>query len=195
MKRILLVINIASLLNDRWPSETHHDAKPRFDYESGNNYVVWNRPGMEAFVDWLFEKFDVAVWSSAFRSNHMPMLEPTFGERRLVFAWSQEECTVVRMGGDAQDLIQKPLARVHEYFPRRQHVLMVDTEADAVMPNPEHSFVSPEPWTFTQVDDRGLEANGELRSFLHEMWEEHQQLGEAFTVAGFLLRRPLLPVA
>lgn len=88
----------------------------------GNNWT-WLRPDMEEFLDFIFTRFTVAVWSSAWSKNVDLLCDFIFGIRRseLLFEWDQTKCTKISPHPDPKEvtkpLFAKDLQRVWKEYP------------------------------------------------------------------------------
>ncbi|KAJ0817625.1 putative FCP1 domain, HAD superfamily protein [Helianthus annuus] len=95
-KKKLLVLPIGGFLvhraHRRRPKTIPRNRKP--DFCSGN-FMIYKRPFCEEFLKFCFERFEVAIWSSAMEHNIGEVLTNVMGElkSKLLFTWDQDECT------------------------------------------------------------------------------------------------------
>jgi TFIIF-interacting CTD phosphatase-like protein len=60
------------------------------------NFLVSERPHLSEFLDFVFERFDVAVWSSAQKHNVDALVDTVLASHHksaLVFVWHNAMCT------------------------------------------------------------------------------------------------------
>lgn len=101
------------------------DGKARFKW-------VYFRPGMREFFVWLFDRFDVGVWTSHSRQNADALAEVVFTEKqreRLVFVMCGDDCLWKPNYRGC-----KPLRRVWDAYPEygRQNTVIVDDSDDKI---------------------------------------------------------------
>lgn len=96
------------------------------DFEVGP-YVVYRRPGAEAFIRAMSAHFELAVWTSSTRLYAEPVVAALFPADIVPsFVWSRERCTR-RFDPDAHDFEwAKNLDKVKRLGYRLERVLMVD---------------------------------------------------------------------
>ena len=112
-------------------------------------FHVYNRPGLQAFITMLMERFVVGVWSSARQHNLRGLVRHIFGayEERLAFAWGQEACTYAGTTADNKPLFLKELGRVWaepafaSFGP--YNTLLVDDDAYKAARNPPNTAIHP----------------------------------------------------
>lgn len=103
----------------------------------GGKFWTWRRPHLNAFLDYCFANFTVAVWSSARGENVKDLVDFVFEEdqkRRLLFLWDQSHCTTLSaLRADAQRVDAKPqffkeLAHVWTAYPQynEDNTILVD---------------------------------------------------------------------
>ena len=57
-------------------------------------YFVYKRPGLDTFVEFAFNQFKVALWTSSSRNYANGAISAIFQDpERLEFAWARERCT------------------------------------------------------------------------------------------------------
>lgn len=74
----------------------HRKKMLKFKYEMMQNFfIIFERPGLQQFLDFLFNNFNVAVWTAAtkdyalFVVNHFILVKPN---RKLDFIFHAEHC-------------------------------------------------------------------------------------------------------
>lgn len=114
-------------LNSTLVFSTHHpEPGMRSDVKLGAGKSVWERPGVRGFMKWVFERFDVAVWSSHMEHNALPIVEWLFTPEqrsRLLFVWCRTQCEKNEQGWGTT----KPLAKVRKEFAHAQ-IYLIDDE-------------------------------------------------------------------
>lgn len=140
------------------------------DFVLGNFYC-YKRHGIEEFLDWVHEHYDVAVWSSAIPRNTLPMVEKIWGcrMRDLKFIFTQLECTCDNPKAKIKPIFFKELSMVWRVFPLYDstNTLLIDDSPEKVLMNPP--FTSIHPRTMT-MDDRGID---------HKLWDYLKKLHES----------------
>ena len=116
-------------------------------------HMTWIRPGWESARDDLFNRYEVAVWSSCKRENLNLLLDFLFGDYKdkLLFAWDQSECVI---DGNSvkrpnQPNLTKPLSKVWERFLAYgpHNTKIVDDSMEKIRCNPPNCVILVEPWT------------------------------------------------
>lgn len=107
-----------------------------------NDFFVWKRPHVESFLDWLLERFSVAIWSSAMQHNVEALIEWTLGKERrgrLAFEWDQSRCPQEKHPTHShKPLFLKPLQDVWTQYPtwNESNTLLVDDSPLKAKRNP-----------------------------------------------------------
>lgn len=133
----------------------------------GKHYT-WKRPHLDEFLQYAFEHFEVAVWSSAWRENVDKLCEFVFTpEQRalLLFEWDQTNCDCVEPHPDPAEtkpLYEKPLQKVWKHFPKydESNTIIFDDSPLKMRNNPPACVFQPSSWIVTQVNDRELSPDG-----------------------------------
>lgn len=116
----------------------------------------FGRPHLDSFLDFLFDSFDVAVWSSAMQRNVTKLIDYAFGaERRnmLVCELDQGSCPQEKHPDPKakKPLFLKPLScvwKAHPQYNESNTLLIDDTPAKAGR-NPLNLLYSPAEWTIS----------------------------------------------
>ncbi|MCL7052106.1 hypothetical protein MKW94_029340 [Papaver nudicaule] len=145
---------------------------------------ITKRPHYYEFLEFCFERFHVAIWSSRLRSNLDPVLDDLMGDMKkdLLFCWDSSHCTDT--GHHTLENSNKPLVlkelrilwNQHEpHLPWRKGVfnetntLLLDDSPCKSLLNPPHTAIFPFPYTQEKVNDNLLGPMGELRLYLKEL--------------------------
>jgi len=139
------------------------------------HYLCWTRPHYQDFLEFIFEHFDVLVWSSAQMKNVEALVNaimPQFKDR-LVDKFDQTHCTTAGKHPDTQfrPLFIKELRQVwdkHSHYSHETTLLVDDSKFKAVL-NPKHTAIHPKEWTRHHKTCRELAKGGTLRKFLEEL--------------------------
>lgn len=135
----------------------------------GRHYT-WKRPHLASFLEYAFEHFDVAVWSSAWKQNVDRLCEFVFTKEqreRLVFEWDQSQCEEVIPHPDPTEtkpLYEKPLSRVWKEYPQYNstNTLIFDDSPLKMRHNPPECVYAPSSWTVMFPHDDALSCDGEI---------------------------------
>ena len=158
----LLILDMNKLLVARAYKRTlddgseHANLKPYLESATllGEHYT-WKRPHLDRFLDWAFENFEVAVWSSAWAKNVDLLCDHVFGEQRrkkLLFEWDQTHCTQVMPHPDGvthgRPLYRKDLTEVWKAFPQynSSSTLIVDDCKHKTAANWDINVLIVDPW-------------------------------------------------
>jgi hypothetical protein len=141
-RKPLLILDMNNVLVYRAFAPTQAQEKPEsvpFNDQAtllGGKFYTWKRPHLDTFLDYCFNNFTVAVWSSALGRNVNDLVDFVFGEERkskLLFVWDQSHCDAVvndtSNSGDAnaysKPLFKKPLAKVWAAYPELRSLLQL----------------------------------------------------------------------
>ncbi|GFP96567.1 hypothetical protein PHJA_001800800, partial [Phtheirospermum japonicum] len=137
---------------------------------------VFKRPFCTEFLKFFFERFDVALWSSAREHNIEGVLSSITGGTRskLVFIWGQEECTESGyqcLHKEEKPLFLKELKDIweHKYYKGQYsatNTLLIDDEPHTPLLNLPNTAIFPQPYKKHDRHDTLLGPNGELRKYL-----------------------------
>ena len=124
------------------------------------NKYVYFRPYMREFFDFVFENFDVAVWTSHIRPNASALVKLAFGamyEKELKFIYARDECIV----GEGHTS-QKPLQRIWKQFRQydNTNTFIVDDSTEKLLPEQRCNHILIETYTAdpeSQAVDNGLQ--------------------------------------
>ncbi len=149
-KRVLIVLDLNGVLLHRMFSREALNCPP--PQHSVGNFHVWVRPGVDEFLDFVFEHFDVAVWSSARRYNIEPLVSLIFKDRPLVFVWDQSFC--LKDGFlDEKPLFLKQMSTIEHFFPHYSgRVLLIDDDPLKMRLNAPGTSIHPPSWDVWSKD-------------------------------------------
>lgn len=213
-KKTLVVLDLNGILvlrlhQNKIPETTNPEIVESSKKVKGN-FHIWRRPHLDSFLEFLFQHFEVAVWTSAMSHNMQPILDIVFENlphlrERLVFQWGQEQCKAIpipnmKVSSDSlmtavhdekcknkwqEKLFLKTLSRICEEFPEytERSVLFIDDSPEKMVENPHFSFFVPTSFTIQSVDkpDNSLSLDGEIQKFLRKF----HQSSSTTTIADF----------
>ncbi|CAL1392248.1 unnamed protein product [Linum trigynum] len=156
------------------------------------------RPGYLDFLNFCYQRFEVAVWSSRTRKNINILIDYLFGDMKssLLFCWDLSHCTTTQfktLENKHKPLVFKELTKVWNkedpqlpwekgYF-NESNTLLVDDSPYKALLNPINSGIHPHPYSYEDLNDNSLGADGDLRVYL-------EQLSEAVNVQKFVETNP-----
>ena len=125
----------------------------------GGRFWTWKRPHLNAFLDYCFANFTVAVWSSARGESVKDLVDFVFSndqKQQLLFLWDQSHCTTLSpLRADAQRVDVKPqffkeLAHVWAAYPQynEDNTILVDDSEQKMSRNPCKTWGLIKAWTF-----------------------------------------------
>ena len=162
--RILLVFDLNGTLMFRSKhfSEKLINVKNIF---SINSLKVMLRPEIESFCEFIFDNFDVAVWTSAMAHNAKKLVNetskicPSFNQENLKFIYSRDKCTVTKWIGEeyekrkavsrngyVKDLASKDLETVWKEFSTEygpENTILIDDSSEKIV-QPKNHILIPE---------------------------------------------------
>ena len=199
----LIIVDLNGLLlYRRMAKDKGSQPPPRPADRRAGAFDVWLRPHAASFLEFLLQRFHVAIWSSAQRQNITPLLELLSGggtplEQRCAFVWSQQECTDTgekHPENRHRPLFLKDFARVfdapaHAGLYTSTTTLLLDDDAYKARNNPSHTCICPAPYSGETEDQEvlgGLGPRAELRRWLG-------RLALADSVPAFVAGHPWPP--
>lgn len=95
-----------------------------------NNFNCYLRPNLEIFLNYVFDKYDVAVWTSATLINTTPLIQHIFGDRNLKFIFTRENCSNVKEIGDYSSI--KDLSKItdYNYIYNLNNIIVIEDSTD-----------------------------------------------------------------
>lgn len=130
----------------------------------GKHWVVL-RPGCMEFLDALFARFQVGIWSTALLKNVMAMIRclETNAKKKYPFfmIWGQEQChrhatkTIYRPDKMGVEALYKPLKYVWSQFGElceRTRTILIDDSPYKACPNPIENCIFPNPFDVNHLD-------------------------------------------
>lgn len=156
-ERILLVLDLDETLI--YATETPLERAPDFIIQ---DYSVYRRPGLDAFLARCDARYDLAVWSSASDLYVKAVVERIFADPSLLqFVWGRSRATLRRAGpGEDGSWLDpwdhshylKPLAKVRRAGWPLERVLIVDDTPQKCVRNYGNA-IYPRPYEGQEDDD------------------------------------------
>lgn len=142
----------------------------RDNSEIVGKFRIWKRPGCDSFLDFLFSKFEVAVFSSITRPNIEMTVKYIFGEKisQLKFIYNQNNCVKISKLVDNEDVNKrditfcKNLQIVWNAFPEynENNTLIIDDSPEKMVYNPSQAYFIAETWSPAKENDTSLSPGG-----------------------------------
>lgn len=133
-------------------------------------FRIWKRPGCDSFLDFLFSKFEVAVFSSITRPNIEMTVKYIFGEKvsQLKFIYNQNNCVKISKLADNEKenkrdiTFCKNLQIVWNAFPEynENNTLIIDDSPEKMVYNPSQAYFIAETWSPAKENDTSLSPGG-----------------------------------
>lgn len=128
----LIVIDLNGVLVDREYIKGCVENRPENLYEGYRHigqFAMWKRKGIDELFDFLFENYDVAIWSSVKSYNLKQILDFLNIKGKLLFTWCQDQCDAykseVTPGGF---IFKKDIEKIHQMYPEYpiSSILLID---------------------------------------------------------------------
>ncbi|OWM83724.1 uncharacterized protein LOC116203989 [Punica granatum] len=179
-RKKLLILDLNGLLVDVVPS---FRGRRKPDMLLSGKYV-FKRPFIKDFLQFCFERFAVAIWSSRTKKNIDLLINFLFGDSRekLVFCWHQSQCTQTKfttIENKDKPLVLKELRRVWEKLEpalpwekgeyNESNTLLLDDSPYKALRNPENTAIFPYSYQHNMRGDNSLGPGGDLRVYLENI--------------------------
>ena len=80
----------------KWTKQNKDKAK-NFDFHKLDNlYVIFERPNVQIFLDYLFENFNVSIWSAGTRDYVLYIIQKVLNKRKLDYVFFSYHCDIVK---------------------------------------------------------------------------------------------------
>ncbi len=178
-KHYLLILDLNGVLVSREFLGSKNPDGPQFQTgERIGAFWGWKRPGLDEFLDFIFEHFHVAIWSSVMKKNIDQLAEFALGSERyakLLFVFDQTYCHPEVNPDDAKKpLFLKNLTEVWKKFPEHgpDTTIIVDDNEKKLKNNPADNCFIVNTWGPSVVDDTTFQKGSELYEYLHYLISE-----------------------
>ncbi|KAK2359568.1 putative FCP1 proteiny domain-containing protein [Trifolium repens] len=181
LKKKLLVLDVNGILADvvsaPFPKKIERDATIK-------NKALFKRPFCSEFLNFCFERFDVAVWSSRLQENVNRIVSCLMGDlsQKLIFCWNISQCTTTNINtleDKCKKLVFKDLRKIWDkYDPdlpwekgyyNESNTLLLDDSPYKGLLNPPYNSVYPYSFDCQNQRDRALGPKGNLRKYLDRL--------------------------
>lgn len=90
-------------------------------------YFVYRRPFLKEFLEFCFENFEVAVWTSSTRNYAEIIVENIFEtHQRISFVWACERCTICFDMEERDYYLEKKMRKIRKLGYALESVIVVD---------------------------------------------------------------------
>ncbi len=121
LERKLLILDLDETLI--YATEENLEREPDFRVAQ---YSVYKRPFVESFLDFCFEHFDVAVWTSSTTNYAKEIIKNIFDSKhKMSFIWARSRCTV-RFDEEREQVYEKKITKVRRRGYDLKLVIVVD---------------------------------------------------------------------
>ena len=118
----LLILDLDETLCYATEERLERDA----DFTVGQ-YFVYRRPFLDEFLEFCFENFEVAVWTSSTRNYAVRVIENIFGAKHEIsFFWARERCTMSFDMEEREYYMQKKMHKIRRSGYDLKSVIVVD---------------------------------------------------------------------
>ncbi|XP_026385305.1 uncharacterized protein LOC113280912 [Papaver somniferum] len=142
--------------------------------------ALFKRPFCDDFLKFLFQNFNVGVWSSRTKRNVDSVVDFVMGDmkKNLLFCWDQYHCTDTgysTLENRQKLLVLKELKKLWNKHDRslpwekgaydESNTILLDDSPYKALRNPPHTAIFP-PYRFEDAGDKSLGPGGDLRVYL-----------------------------
>ncbi|WJX80795.1 hypothetical protein P8452_63749 [Trifolium repens] len=143
--------------------------------------ALFIRPFYHEFLNFCFERFEVAVWSSRTKKNVDCVIDYMMGDmkQKLIFYWDHSHCTetsFTTLENKHKPLVFKDLRKIWDkydlnlpwekgYYNESNTLLLDDSPYKALL-NPPFNSIFPYTFSYENQTDNSLAAGGDLRRYL-----------------------------
>ena len=121
-ERKLLILDLDETLIHA--TEENLEREPDF---SVGQYFVYKRPFLESFLEFCFENFDVAVWTTATESYAEEILPGILKDnQKLKFIWTRGRCTLFFDEEEREHYFVKRMSKLRRRGYKLESVIVVD---------------------------------------------------------------------
>jgi len=142
--------------------KTHKDKTGLFDFEIMDNfYIVFERPGLQVFLDFLFKNFNVSIWTAASRDYCSFIVEKIIlkKDRKLDLILFNYHCKLSKQKYNKQS---KNLALLYDNFDYKKDNSIIIDDNDDVFNTQQTECIRAPPFEFT-------DKNSENDNFLQQL--------------------------
>ena len=156
----------------------HRESRGKKKYYADDMGVIagrrtYIRQHANSFISNLFEKHDVAIWSTAKYENVMAMIDLIGIDKSLfLFIWSNSECiSTNNLDEKNKPLLIKPLSYVWDEFNQynKFNTVIIDDSYLKIKMNPRSCVFVPPSFNNPDINDNALSVDGEFNYILEKM--------------------------
>ena len=158
-----------------------------FDFHNMENYyVIFCRPGLQKFLDYLFKNFNVSVWTAASKDYALFIIEKLVlagrPERKLDYVFFSYHCKISnKLKNGSKDLsILWDIYKLDGYT--KQNTYILDDYDEVYNTQPDNTLIAP-PFYFT---DKDSEQDDFLHNLVSKLKKLRKQLGKGDN--GYVVR-------
>ena len=159
VKNVLLDLDqtiISGEATDEYDISKYKDKMKKFDYGNMEGYyIIFERPGLQKFLDYLFANFNVSVWTAASKDYALFIIEnmilKNHPKRKLDYILFSYHCDLSeKVKGGSKNL--EMLSDVYQ-LPgyTKENTIIVDDNPEVVDTQPQH-VIEAEPFFFLDED-------------------------------------------
>ena len=105
---------------------TENKSEREADFTVGQ-YFVYQRPFLNEFIEFCFEHFEVAIWTTATRSYANEILQTILKtDQKLQFLWTRERCTLSFDEEEREHYFVKRMSKIRRCGYKLESVIVVD---------------------------------------------------------------------
>lgn len=121
-ERKLLILDLDETLI--YATEEKSEREPDFIV---GQYFVYKRPFLQEFLEFCFENFEVAVWTTATKSYAEEILQTVLQENQnLKFLWTRERCTFAFDEEEREHFYVKKIYKLRRCGQKLESVIVID---------------------------------------------------------------------
>ncbi|KEH21691.1 uncharacterized FCP1 homology domain-containing protein C1271.03c isoform X1 [Medicago truncatula] len=183
-KKKLIVLDLNGLLADivsSHPKEVTPDATIARNSLFKRPFSLFKRSFSHEFLNFCFERFEVAVWSSRSKETVDSIIDYLMGDMKqmLIFTWDISHCTETAfqtVENKRKPLVCKDLRKIWDkYDPNlpwekgyynESNTLLLDDSPHKALLNPPYNSIFPHTFSYENQNDNSLAAGGDLRQYL-----------------------------
>lgn len=161
---LISAVEVDEIQNDAHLTENFKRRSPLFKYHLlDKDYVIFERPGVQEFLNFLFENYNVAVWTAASKDYALFVVEKVFmnnhPDRKLDFICYARHCDESKAKTGCLKQLNN-LFHLHKYTP--QNTVIIDDNSNVL--SQKNHCIRARSFDFTNLDsheDKYL--NGTIR--------------------------------
>lgn len=181
--KVLVVLDVKGVLVEsihRTRIDTYYPLKTAYNFITPNGFYVFQRPYTNCLLELLFQKFDVAIWSSMSEDDLQYVIHQLFSKDQiesLKFVFSQKDCFVEKDSQCLRTIRYKKLAydSVLELAPYENKTILLDVSPFKCKYNPMFTSIHPQAYRHQAESDDELKfVTRYLQTILQTMEYTHQ---------------------